>query len=287
MENLEQFLQRFSSASTKQNYIKALKHFEEFQKLNSSRHISTVLSAGEEQEKYQVLQDFIQFLSGKLSASVTKNYFDCCFNFLYYSGVKIEHQKKRYFLRFPKIHKKRFEGLDRDKIVLLLRSCTSPQFRCYLAMLAGSGLRESEALQIQKSDFRIVGDIAVCKVRSEITKTKEQRDTMVPAAVLEKYEFAESYSHAKLVYKEKLFSKLRRTAGLESPSRAARAQNDITLHSFRAYFISTFSDMGLTAFGHSLAGHRAYMDEYYRTSESDRLDNYRRAIKKLDFSKFL
>ena len=287
MENLDQFLTRFSSTSTKQNYIKALKHFEEFKNNNAGRNISTVLMSGEESEKYQALQDFIQFLSGRLSASVTKNYFDCCFNFLYFSGVKIEHQKKRYFLRFPKIHKKRFEGLDRDKIVLLLKSCKNAQFRSYLAMLAGSGLRESEALQIRRSDFTVIGDIAVCKVRAEITKTKEQRDTMVPAAVLDKYEFATDYTHSRLVYKEKLFSKLRRSAGLESTARTAGAQNDITLHSFRAYFISTFSDMGLTAFGHSLAGHRAYMDEYYRTSESDRLDNYRRAVRKLDFSKFL
>jgi hypothetical protein len=100
---------------------------------------------------------------------------------------------------------------------------------------------------------------------------------------LDSFIFAKKYNENTLLNFEKDFAAIRTKAGLDTINKEARQQNDITLHSFRAFFITTFTNSELGEFGHALAGHSGSFSVYYRMSDEKKKEKYSLVMNELDF----
>jgi len=296
--NRDSFLKRFDKASTINGYLKSFKKLDEYLQLKNiteDQFISN-LNLFEEHEKYNELQNLIDSIKDKVSPRVTRNYFDNIFMYFLINGVKLDYTQKKLRLKFPRISVPQFEGLDRAQVVTLL-NYGSDNFKTYMMVLVGGGLRETEGLKLKPSMILFEEYPTRLKLPGNITKFSIPRETFLPPLISDKlkkliqdkelkdddYIFVKTWNDKSLEDFEKYFAKIRTNAGLDTPQRKKHQQNDITLHSFRAFFITTFTDNGLESFGHALAGHTKYMQTYYRKSLSERQRSYAGIMNKIDF----
>ena len=250
----------------------------------------------EGKEKYQLLQDFIDHIKSTVSPRVTRNYFDNIFLYFLLNDLPLDYTQKKLKLKFPRISENQFEGLDVEKIKLLL-SFPSENFRGYMSALFGGGLRETEGLKLTPSMIKFEEYPVRIKLPGEITKFKIPRETFLPGIPAQRIKelieskgikdnetiFLKNWNERSLEDFEEYFAKIRTKAGLDTPNRKKNQKNDISLHSCRAFFITTFTDKGLEAFGHALTGHTRYMKTYYRKSIEQRRINYLTVAPFLDF----
>lgn len=294
----ELFLKRFDSEKTRKKYETILSNLDDYlkQKNTSEDDFKAMLNNLPINDRYNILQDLVYFLSAKLSPRSTRNYFDALFKYLLYSGFELDYTQRRIRVQFPRIASKRFEGLDRGMIKTLLDNA-KPKLGLYLRVLAGGGFRESEALQLKPK--HIMFDEMPARVLLDHTMTKFSigRETFLPENTVlylksyirlnnignDDYIFTKKY-HPRLVFTfDKAFDVLRRRVGLEKQDRKKHEHNDIKLHSFRAWFITTWTELGKPEFGHALAGHSKELSVYYRTSKQTRSETFLQYQSHFDF----
>lgn len=305
----DQFLKRFDKEATRQNYQKSFKKLDKFlnQKGITEEELLFELKEVEQFRKYEILQDLVSFLKLEVSPKVIRLYFDSLFKYFLLIGVPLDYTQKRIRLQFPRSSSKRFEGLDRDKIIRLLEISQKPNeynnlggresFTAYMKTLVGTGMRETEGLRITPKMIKFDEFPPRLILPGEITKFSIPRETFLPTStakilqeLIKKKEvtidetiFTKNWTSETLVDYEKYFATIRTKAGLDTPDRKKHQQNDITLHSFRSYFITTFTDSGQDSFGHALAGHTKDLSVYYRKSLKERQILYAQVMSKLEF----
>lgn len=294
----DKFLNGFENESTKNNYLKSFKKFDQFLLTRYLNEIEffTVLNGLEKYEKYNLLQELVNFIKVDVSPRTVRQYFDNLFKYFLISGADLDYTQKRLFVKFPRIIEKRFMGLDRVEIIKLL-GFSSRNFSLYLRLLAGSGVRESEGLKITPRMILFDEYPVKIKMPGDITKLSIPRETMIPPGLskdlqdhifdkgigLDNVLFSKEYNQNTLLDFEKSFSEIRTKAGLDTINKEVRQQNDITLHSFRAFFITCFINNDLAEFGHALAGHSGSFSIYYRMSEEKKKEKYSIVMNELDF----
>ena len=296
--NRDEFLNRFENQSTKEGYLKSFKKLDLFLDAKSITEDQFLLKMKENETylKYDLLQELIEYMKNKISPGVVRNYFDNIFTYLLLNGAPLDYTQKKLRLKFPRIARKKFEGLDRPQIITILNSC-SPNFKAYISGLVGGGFRESELGQTTPDMFLFNEYPVRVKIPAEIAKFSIQRETFLPpiasrrikelietkAIPKDKTIFSKEWNQSILQDFTKYFAKIRTRTGLDTPGRQKQQQNDITLHSFRAYFITTFTNNGLESFGHALSGHTRYMETYYRNSLQQRQRIYASIMNQMDF----
>jgi len=288
--NRESFRNRAESESTKKGYDKAFKKFDSYledKKINQVQYF-TMIEESKTGHKYELLQGLIDHIKETVSPRVARGYFETLFMFFVLSDLPLDYGQKRIRLKMPRISQRRFEGLDKNKIESLLRLEGSKLHQSYYSLLYGGGLRETEALRVTPSMFEFAHTTRL-KLPAEITKFNIERETMiaqVPANRIKEFIEINDYRNNDLIFLdkwndesdlipfEKHFSILRTKAGLDTVNRKKNQQNDITLHSFRSFFITTLTDHDLESFAHALTGHSKYMDTYYRKSIDKRIETF-------------
>ena len=169
--------------------------------------------------------------------------------------------------------------------------------RSYYSLLYGGGLRETEALRVTPSMFEF-SSVTRLRLPAEITKFSIERETMIapiPANRIKEYIELNDFRNDDLIFLKEWkdeadlipfeihFSRLRTRAGLDTVNRAKHQQNDITLHSFRSFFITTMTDHDLESFAHAMTGHSKYMDTYYRNSVDKRIEIFSKVAEYVNF----
>jgi integrase len=193
-------------------------------------------------------------------------------------------------VQFPRIAVRRPDGLDRQSISLILQHADY-RFGLYIRTLGGGGLREDEAAQLTPKhfDFPYNEDPAKVHVTKEIAKFSIEHETFLPNKLgleiqnyvntnkiqSEQKIFVNEYTKHTVSCLGHSFERLRKKTGLQTMQREKFARNQIRLHSFRAWFITTWTDLGFESFGHALAGHTAHLSVYYRKSPEQRLALYK------------
>lgn len=295
----KEFLDRFDNKDTINNYNKSFKKLDQFLEQRGQTEFDYLkqIKECEIHERYNQLQLLIKFIKESVSARTTRQYFDNLFKYFLIEGSPLDYTQKRIRLQFPRIIGKQFEGLDKERIVKLF-SLGSYNFTSYMSVLVGGGLRETEGLKITPAMIDFESYPVLLKMPGEITKFSIPRETFIPPNCAKRIKriidqknltddkviFTENYNDKTLEDFEKYFAKIRTKAGLDTPNRVKHQQNDITLHSLRAFFITTFTDNGLESYGHALAGHSANLSVYYRMSPQKRNEKYAKCLNELDFS---
>lgn len=227
-----------------------------------------------------------------LSSGVTKKYFNIIFKYLIIYGLSLDYTKKKLLLNFPKVQTHMFDGLDEDKIKLLLHKSNDIEFVTYMATLLGSGMRETECLMLKP--YMIFFDESPTRIKldAEITKGNVERETFLPPLNSDRLKSLISGKPMSnhdcifsfdLISAEKKFSSLRTKCNLDTINRRKHQQNDFTLHSFRSYFITELGDITGLGFAHALAGHDRYMKTYYRKPFNKRQEIFKNCQDILNF----
>lgn len=287
------YFKRFQNKNNLEYQKKSFKKFDHFLESNNftENEFLTHIDNMDEFERYVELQNIIQFLSNYVSSGVVKKYFNNIFKYMIIRGLSLDYTKKKLLLTFPTIPKKIFDGLDEDKIKLLLFYANF-EFKTYMTTLVGSGMRENECLSLQPYMILFNETPTRIKIPEEIAKFNIARETFLPdinsdrlrhlidIQALSNYD---NIFNMSLIQAEKQFSIIRRKANLQTPNRKKYQQNDFTLHSFRSYFITELGDITGNSFASALSGHGRYMKTYYRKPFTKRQIIYRNNMGILEF----
>ena len=276
--------------------VKAWRHWDSWLGGRNEAEFIEALNGMKRGQRYEVLQEFVGYLGGKVGARTVRDYFDRVFKWLVLSDADLDYTQKRIRITLPRVAVRRFGGLDREMIRLELKHC-SKRYGLYLRVLAGSGMRETEALMLTPAMVQPEEPVRLA-LPGEITKFGIPRETFLPpktaALLAERITaqdlgaddpiFVRNFGKNSLLEMEKQYSRIRKAAGLETPNRRPHQQHDITLHSHRAFFISSCVHAGYESYGHALTGHASDMRAvYYRTTLAERQAIYRKIERLVDF----
>lgn len=278
------------------NYRKAFKKFDLFLQRSEKNEDEMILFLlkSDVNEKYQTLQNLINVISETVNARVTKEYFKIICIYLKRHGIHIDTDE--YDLDFPRYSKPRFEGLDQTMIKRIMEVEEDFKMKTYYSGLYGAGMRETEWLKVTPAMIRFNENPVRLILPKEITKFQIPRETFVseiPGNMIKKYVYENrihndrpifgEWHKNKLIEFEQHFARLRTSIGFDTPNRKKKQQNDITLHSFRAFFTTVFMDNKLDWFGLAITGHTKYMDTYFRKSLTERQITFNSVAEKLNF----
>lgn len=289
----ELFLKRFGSAKTAKKYESIFAKLDEFYLSKGITEESFILQLRQPELnlRYNLLQDLVYFLQDGLSPRTVRNYFDSIFKYLLFSGCDLTHEQLGIRVQFPRVHKEIPEGLDRARIESLINHTTEYRLRLLFKALAGGGLREGEGIQLRPRNisFGYNDDPALVTVTKEIAKFGIAHQTFLPNKLSQELEnfiktnnigmddhiFVKKYTPHLVSALGHKFEWIRKKAGLETGNRNKFEKHKIRLHSFRAWFITQWIDLGFDSFGNALAGHTAHLTVYYRKSPEERLALYK------------
>ena len=240
------------------------------------------------QDVFKALQLFVNWLTKKgISRSSIPVYFSHLRTFLYYHGIPITDQERKKEIKYPKITEDEKHGLTIDEIKQLLETAGRKKKILYLTLLS-SALRIGEAVQLKKKDLELVEHNFMINVRGAITKTQKGRTTfMSKEATRLVIPLWKKLDDEDLVYgtnkdpakarsaEEVRFNDYRKKCGFNTKYDYSNRFH-ISLHSFRAYFITKVSrhDPNLAK---RLAGQKSYLEQYDRMSTKEKLELYKKA----------
>src|SRR5919106_107557 len=134
---------------------------------------------------YEVLSGYTIKQLGKLSSNTIKQRVVTAKNFLEYCDVEISPRKYKVKVRLPKsVNKQDSMGknaLTKTQITEILNACSDIRLKTYLMLLAGTGMRASEALSVRLCDLDFDSDPPRLFLRGEYTKTKTDRTIFLTA----------------------------------------------------------------------------------------------------------
>lgn len=301
------------SESSVQSYLTGLRQFRRFVRENLKLDVLELV----EQLKlgrfdvYEALKGFVIKLDkeGKSPASI-KSFLAAAKGYLRQQGIKIYGEDFRLAVRIPKRIRYREEPLTKEIIVRLLHNVPS-KLQAAILFAISSGVRIGELVQIRISDVDFESKPTKVRIRAEITKGREARETFLTQEAtvalkdhLKRYfGWKEGQSNAELQntaifgrtwgINSKAFTKNSptrlATAALEKslvnyvskiPELAKVNENGryvIHFHAFRKFFRTTVGDAVGRDFAEALMGHHFYLDTYYNLPEQKRREMYLKA----------
>jgi integrase len=174
-----------NSIRTKISYSFALGHFETFLKNSNYKNYDaeTILVPILDNKKidvYLLLDDFVEYLTTnrKLMPSSVRSFVSSIRSYFEHNDIDISTSKYKNRVTLPKIHKTQAEAIDAEDIRKMLLACTNSRLKCFILLLATTGLRANEALALRNSDIDFDNDSLLTKIhiRAAITKTKTERN---------------------------------------------------------------------------------------------------------------
>jgi integrase len=127
-------------------------------------------------DPYSVLSKYAAYLQNcSISITTLKQRVVTIKNFLEYHDVDLSPRKFTLKVRLPKVIRKSKEALSKEDIIDILNTCSDIRLKTYVMLLAGSGMRATEALSIRIKDLDLTCNPAKVAIRAEHTKTKVDR----------------------------------------------------------------------------------------------------------------
>lgn len=249
------------------------------------QELSILKPEDQERSIYDLLQVFVNFMNSEgYNPRTIRGYFSIIKKYMVYRGFKIHNEDVKQNIDFPRIVEDEKYGLTKKDIIKILDSSNPKRKALYLTLLS-SGMRIGETCALRKRDFdQSLGRIVI-RIPAKFTKTKKARTTFVSKE-------AEEYlrplltelgndelvfgvnedNRASALVELNHFNRLRKRAKF-SEDRYESGVHKITIHSFRAFFITICNRIDF-GFSHALVGHSAYLKQYDRLSLEEKLKIY-------------
>lgn len=228
-----------------------------------------------------VLQLFISNLSKSISPQTIPSYLSHVLGYFNYRGVKLTSLDKK-SIRLPKIIREEKYPLSKDDIKSILDNCSYKRKTLYL-VLASSGMRIGETVQLRKKDFETSGKRIMINIPAKFTKGKKSRRTLVSLEAkpylmkrlnaIEDDDLVFGTGSTSAVTESKLLNYATKKA-FPKIERYDSGTRKITLHSFRAFFITQAVRTVGESFAHTLAGQEGYLKVYKRYDNEAILEDY-------------
>jgi len=231
--------------------------------------------------------------------------------FLEYHNIAISRTIFKLKVRNLARRKPNLQALEKGDVRKIIQACQSPRLQAYVLLLAGSGMRASEALSIRLKDIDF--EKRRVDLRAEYTKTKTARTVFLTEECVRQLKLWKEYrererqvNNKKLVRPFKaddLFFSSGKFNDVEieyvyhfisrdfsaSLDRAGYGQRDekkgrhhkITFHSFRRFVKTTISDLGYQDYSEWFIGHSG--STYWRKSEREKLEIFHKIEPYLTF----
>ena len=279
------------SPNTKLQYKKAIANFEKFcsekYKNNSVEDIINELKIASKKDQdivFDVLQDWINWNSKRLSPAVVRTWFSCLRGYLHYCGVKLHPQDVKENLDFPQRIEEELHPLSEGEIRKILSVANHQKKALYLAQLS-SGMRLGELMRIRKKDLILSQKRIVVKIPATFTKKNRARTTFfsreAQKAILPYLKrlgdddlifYHKSSADRAVNTEEHTLIRYCEKVGLDQRYPSS-SRHKITSHSFRAYFITKISRHDEN-FAKKLAGQKGYLLQYDRMTDEEKLEKY-------------
>ena len=169
------------SKGTSHEYLTRLNSFNAFIKNEFGNRLSvddlvTKIKEGE-LDAYGVLSKFSGYLqsSYNITTLTLKQRVVTVKNFFEYFDIEISPRKFKLKVKLPRIIRRSKEALSKEDIIDILNACSDIRLKTYVMLLAGSGMRATEALSIRIKDLDLQSSPAKLFVRGEYTKTRTDR----------------------------------------------------------------------------------------------------------------
>jgi len=221
------------------------------------------------------------------SASTIPIYYSCLRSHLYDNGIEITEQERKKNIKFPIIPDEEKHPLSVEEIKRIFEVAGFKRKSMYLVMLSSS-MRIGEAVQLRKSDLKLVKNRYMITIRSETTKKKKGRTTFMSREATKMVQsILSKIKDNDLIFGTSENVKASRTnetirfreytvkVGLDQKYSDSKTYK-ITLHSFRAFFITKMSRIDENI-AKKLSGQKGYMLQYDRITNEEKLDIYLKA----------
>ena len=167
------------SPNTVNAYKSGLKHFKKFADKNYHCADLELVSKikKEEIDVFRVFKEFIVYLDklGMKPATI-KLLVTTLRGYLGHLGIRIYSEDFRRSVRLPRKIRQREEPLTKEILVRLLRNLPT-KLQTAVLVATASGMRIGELVQLRISDIDFDSKPTKIRIRAEITKTKESRET--------------------------------------------------------------------------------------------------------------
>ncbi len=234
---------------------------------------------------YDVIQNFVNYLAKQdLTPRSVREYTKIIKGYLSYRlMIPIHAEDMHANVKFPKQLKTAPHRLSKEEVQKIIENASLQRKPLYFFLLS-SGVRGEEACSLRKRDFELFNGRYKINLRGSYTKTGMPRTTFISKEAQKYLEpllkklkdddlvFTENSDPIKARINEDVyFHRLREK--LDLVARHETGRHEITLHSFRSYFISQCEKLN-EGLGHALAGHGRYMKVYERYSDQELLEFY-------------
>jgi integrase len=238
---------------------------------------------------------------------------------LIHLGIEIYSEKCKQYVKLPKIQRVRKDPLTKEILVRVL-SVLSLKLKTVFLVALSSGMRIGEIGGLRLSDIDFSCSPTKIRIRAEITKTREERETFLSSeatVILKDYlrryfdwkegqvdvhlKNTSSFSRTsigKFIKKDNvdeqrasvdllenlLHMQLKKIPELNEIGKNGR--RIVHFHALREYFYTIVSNNSGENFAHALMGHHGYLDTYYTLSEKEAVRLYQKSEPYLTISDY-
>ena len=288
----ETFLNLTKNESTRRTQKSTLNHFGRYCFEQFGRSLETVIedlkivSREDSQKLEDLLQEYISNGFKENSASRTvRTHYSIITTYLKYRKVVLDKEDLRIVLSFPRVSYEELVPMNRE-IIRKFIDFASPIEKAKLLIQASSGLRNQEVCGLRKKDIQTDTIRWTIHVSSKLGKGSKARITFLSNETrrfleplikeLEQDDLIFASKNTSLYnskqYELKKFERLRERVGLTEKYESSN-KSKYSTHSFRAFFV-TNAEKVHDGFGHALAGHARYMQQYERYTLEEKLNFY-------------
>jgi integrase len=273
-----------------------------------------------EANAFRVSREFIVYLDdqGRKPATI-KQFMASVKGYLNYIGVRIYSEDFRRQVRLPKNPRYREQPLTKEILIRLLRNLPA-KLQTIVLVACASGMRIGELVQLKISDIDFSSTPTRIRLRAEITKTKEARETYLTSEAskaLQDYlsrffgwREGEKNDHLKDIIifgrtsNRKKDSELRSSSSIIAENVLINSLNQyvkkipelnklnengrrvVHFHALRKFFRTVVGDAVGRDYAEALMGHHFYLDTYYNLSEDKKRQMYLKAEPYLTISDY-
>lgn len=273
----EQFLDRYEKRKTKIMIQTAFIAWDKFLRHIHSEEADIVQKMRDDQrEALRILDHMVQVWKKSKSLATIKSYFQYTKAWLKFNDVRLDDDRIKEYVRFPKPIKYRTRGIDKDIIKLLIDN-SNPFYRALFIVLASTGIRVDGVLHMTPSwiDFNsrpakvtVPGRYAKAgveyitfltpeaerKIRDMIKQRKLNDDEVI---------FDRSYATFALY-----MSKLRKKLNLLEKEPNGKFYV-VRIHKYRSFTLNRLSRSVGSEFAHAVLGHGESVGKYFHDGMSD------------------
>jgi integrase len=314
-EKVQDFLitKAIRSQRTKNVYRFALSHFQTF--LSTSEYkdynIEGILIPLNEKtiDVYLVLRKFIHYLSAreysdsKLSPATVSLYVAGVRSYLEHHDIDISPHKFKKRVTMPKQYRDTKAAINAEDIRTLLLACTNARLKCFILVLASSGMRANEALSLRIRDIDFSKSPTKVHIRAEISKTKQGNDVYISdeaakeiKKLIDSKQAINPNSNDLIfgIYKEtqtiSIYKTLRQhfinlldVTGMNQRKDGTQRMQ-ISFHTFRGFVKTVISNQGYGDYSEWIEGRRNTMSmRYFSMKEQEKEEIYKNCMKYLTF----